>query len=82
MSAPFGITSATLDKTDYNVGDVMMLTVKGTFTVIATVSVAIGGVASPLVQAKVHDPLTVSDPDRTWAPVSNDGATAVYTSKA
>lgn len=75
--------TGTLDKTQYDPGNTMTLTVHRAVAerpVTVTITEADGATAT--VTAEVREPLTVSDPDRTWAVKSDDGSTAVYTSTA
>lgn len=89
MSAPS--VSVALDKAAYAPGDLVTLTVSysdadsaGTVvTVLVTDSNGETGAATTSIQ--VVDPLTVQVSDsgaRTWALVSDDGATAVFTATA
>lgn len=89
MAAP--TATATLNKTTFVVGEEMRLTVTradadnkgGTVTVVVTDSQ--GNESSPVVgNYSITDPVSVevTDPDRVWALVSDDGTTAVYTSVA
>lgn len=81
--AGFAITSVTTSKPDYNVGDEIELTVEGTLAQAATVTVSLADGSSGTAGFGVFCPLAVSDTgSRDWAPVSNDGATAVFTATA
>jgi hypothetical protein len=89
MAAPTG--TATLDKATYAPGETMRLTV--TYSdpdakpIKATIVLtdAAGNSSAPVtVTTAITDPVTftVTDPDRTWSLVSDDGRTAVLTAKA
>lgn len=79
--------SASLNKTSFAPGDVMMLTISyadadtdaGTVSVVVTD--AAGHASTPVVLPySINDPqtLTVTDPERTWVKVSDNGSVAVY----
>ena len=86
--------NATFDKPVYNVGETMTLTVKTTtadrdrfidtpFTVHLSIAGTGDGEASASVRRQIADALVVvTDADRTWTQVSDDGVTAVFTAKA
>lgn len=85
---------ATLDKGVYNVGETMTLTVttdaadrdrfvEVPFTVTVSVVGTGSGDAAAMLRQQVGDAaVVVSDPDRTWTQVSDDGITAVFTATA
>ncbi len=89
---------ATLDKQNYTPGETMTLTVvtspgdRDVFTPVpgrVTVDPDADGPIQPVTvdyvaQRKSSTPakISVTDPDRTWTPGSDDGVTAVFTSKA
>lgn len=86
--------TAKFDKAVYTPGDTMTLTVTTTaeerdrFTDTPfTVHVSVVGVGDADVTAALHKQVAdaavvVTDPDRTWAQVSDDGVKAVFTTKA
>lgn len=85
---------ATLDKPVYAPGETMTLTVKTDDTdrdrftdTPFTVHVSVVGLGDADVTAALHKQIAdaavvVTDPDRIWAQISDDGVTAVFTSKA
>lgn len=90
MATPV-ITSASLDKPTYKVGDKMTLTVVygDTDTKALTVSIVVtdaeGNKSAPTTATAVIDPLTLSVTDssgKVWTTVSNNGSVAVLTSVA
>lgn len=82
--------SASLDKTTYAPGELMTLTVTysdpdtDSVQVTITVTDKSGNQSAPTTLTAVIDPLTVgvTDPDRTWAKVSDTGTVAVFTATA
>lgn len=82
--------AAQLDKTTYNAGDAMTLTIttdpgEREPTQPIAVHVDAGPLGTADLTGTLDEPqiaLTVSDPDRTWAVQSDDGATAIYTATA
>lgn len=82
--------AAQLDKTTYNVGDTMTLTVttdpgEREPTNPITVHVDAGPLGTVDLTGTLVEPqiaLSVTDPDRTWTAQSDDGTTAVYTATA
>lgn len=85
---------ATLDKSTYTPGETMTLTVttapgeRDRFVDTPfTTHVSVEGVGEGEVSGVLRQPtdpaeVVVNDPDRVWAPVSDDTVTAVFTSKA
>lgn len=88
--ATLSITSAEFDKPQYKIGDTITLTVayvsKSTLSGTVELKDGSGAVAgNAVVTAEVDAPhsLVVSDSQtHTWASVSDDGATAVFTTTA
>jgi hypothetical protein len=82
--------SASLDKIAYAVGELMTLTVTYSdpdtdqVQVTITVTDQSGNQSAPTTVTAVIDPLTVgvTDPDRTWTKVSDNGSVAVFTATA
>lgn len=74
--------TATLDKTSYNPGDTITLTVTSDKRITATVVDVQAGGEDVKVTTTVQTAVTVTDTARKWTVKSDDGKVAVLTSTA